>query len=147
MQQNWGARDRWLATAWAALGTRYHTQGRRVGLALDCVGLLIVAAEAAGLGVQAPADYDRKTDGVLLERYLTMHSVEIPTKAARVGDVLVMQHGQHSHHTAIAVGAAPGVAAATHMVHASGHPEVMRVVLEAIQPRRVRAVYRPLAWA
>ncbi|WP_156254361.1 peptidoglycan endopeptidase [Sandarakinorhabdus oryzae] len=38
-----------IAAARAGLGTRFHPQGRNVGIGLDCIGVALLAATGAGL--------------------------------------------------------------------------------------------------
>lgn len=51
-------RRRWrriVAAVRACVGTRFRSQGRIPGLALDCVGVVLVAAQAAGVAANVPA--------------------------------------------------------------------------------------------
>ncbi|WP_439532103.1 peptidoglycan endopeptidase [Polymorphobacter sp.] len=60
-----------VSAARGCLGTRFRRQGRVVGLGLDCVGVVAIAARAAGLRVGPLPAYDQSADNLaLLERVL-----------------------------------------------------------------------------
>jgi hypothetical protein len=46
-----------VAAVRACIGTRFRSQGRVPGLALDCVGVALVAAQAAGEHINLTGDY------------------------------------------------------------------------------------------
>ncbi len=87
-----GLPPRWpviVAAVRACVGTRFRAQGRTPGLALDCVGVVLVAARAAGLRAIVPAAYALGGDHVdRVEAELAAagcHPIQMPLP----GDVLV----------------------------------------------------------
>jgi hypothetical protein len=63
--------DEIVAAARRCVGTRTRPQGRRPGLALDCVGVALAAAEGVGVRTIFTADYALGADnGARLEREL-----------------------------------------------------------------------------
>jgi len=60
-----------VAAARACVGTRFRAQGRVPGLGLDCVGIALVAAAAAGVVIEAPVyalggDHEAALDGLIV---------------------------------------------------------------------------------
>lgn len=53
------------------IGTPFHHQGRARGYGVDCVGLVVCAAQDAGLPVQDRTDYARDPDGKSLVAMLS----------------------------------------------------------------------------
>jgi cell wall-associated NlpC family hydrolase len=90
-----------VAAARSALGTRFRPQGRTPGLGLDCVGLALVAARAAGVQPQSLPVYALNGEhGERLEaalRALGCHRVErrLP------GDLLIAAPAPRHRHLAI----------------------------------------------
>ena len=89
-----------VAAARACVGTRFRPQGRVPGLALDCVGLALVAARAAGVAVAAPAyalggDREPGLDEALVDAGLTIVAAPCP------GDLLVVAPSPGRRHLAI----------------------------------------------
>ena len=96
--------ERWpaiVAAVRACIGTRFRAQGRTPGLALDCVGVVLVAAAAAGMGRIVPPVYALRGD----------HEGDIETMLAVAGcraidpalpgDVLVIAPAARQRHLAI----------------------------------------------
>lgn len=82
-------REEIIAAARACIGTPFHHQGRRPGVGLDCVGLVVAAATACGIQHEDCTDYSRRPDGVTLVREISKSMKEIDVPAAGLGDVLV----------------------------------------------------------
>lgn len=78
-------------TARGWIGTPFHHQGRKPGVGLDCVGLLVCAARAHGLPVVDSTAYGRRPRPGVLLGYLRENCVEVPVDVARktVGAVLL----------------------------------------------------------
>jgi cell wall-associated NlpC family hydrolase len=102
----------------ACVGTRFRVQGRVPGLGLDCVGVVLVAAAAAGMMVAPPLAYALAADN---REYLDHALAEAgcqPVAAALAGDILVFAPAPLRRHL--------GVMTAAGMVHA--HAGLGRVV-------------------
>lgn len=97
------------------LGTPFRHQGRRMGAqgGVDCLGLLIGAADGAGLRVRdvqgrhVPVstfdrrDYGHLPDGNALRSALANVMAEVPLEGVRAGDVLLMRFDGNPQHLAI----------------------------------------------
>ena len=96
-----------IAAARACLGTPFHHQGRLPGQGRDCIGLVVVAARAAGLAVADRADYGRRPDGgSLVEALLAHGAVHVDGPGVvRAGDILVFRYDGQPQHVALATGA------------------------------------------
>lgn len=72
-----------LARKW--LGTKFHHQGRKLGIGVDCIGLIAGVGRELGLIFEDRADYAREPkDGELqrvLEKYLIHSKLEVGTIA------------------------------------------------------------------
>jgi len=112
-----------IAAARACVGTRFRAQGRLPGVGLDCVGVALVAARAAGAGgFDLPAyalsgDNEARLDTVL-ERRCTHVAVAEP------GDLLVVAPATGRRHLAVVTDAG--------LVHA--HAGLARVVEAPADP-------------
>lgn len=96
--------QRWPAIVAAVrdcVGTRFRAQGRTPGLGLDCVGVVLVAAKAAGLGRIAPAAYalggDNERDVEPTLAAFGCRTVAVPMN----GDVLVVAPAARQRHLAV----------------------------------------------
>ncbi len=124
-----------IAAARACLGTPFHHQGRLPGVGLDCIGLVIVAARAAGLEVNDRADYAPRPDGAALVAAIEAHGAR-RVEAIRAGDILVFRYGALPQHVALAT-------SATTMIHAFAPARrVVETALGDYWRRRLVAVYR-----
>lgn len=87
-----------VATARACIGTRFRAQGRVPGLALDCVGLVIVAG---GIDAGVVPAYALGGDhGHLLDETLQLIGCcKVPTLLP--GDILVLEPAPRLRHLAI----------------------------------------------
>jgi len=90
-----------VAAVRGCVGTRFRAQGRTPGLGLDCVGVVLVAARAAGLGRIAPAAYALGGDNEPgVEPALAAYGcreVAVPMN----GDVLVVAPAARQRHLAV----------------------------------------------
>ena len=90
-----------VAAARACVGTRFRVQGRTPGLGLDCVGVVLVAARAAGIVPASLSAYALGSD----------HEADIEPVLAQVGckfvvsalpgDILVIAPSTRQRHLAI----------------------------------------------
>lgn len=90
-----------VAAARACVGTRFRAQGRTPGLALDCVGVALAAARAAGAApTTVPAYQLGGCNEIGIELYLVgagCHAVDI----AASGDLLVIAPAAGRRHLAV----------------------------------------------
>lgn len=112
-----------VAAARGCVGTRFRPQGRTPGLGLDCVGVLLVAAAAAGVVVENLPGYRLGGDVPDLAAALAGHGCA-PVAAALPGDVLVIAPAARQRHF--------GIVTPMGLVHA--HAGLNRVVEGPIDP-------------
>jgi murein DD-endopeptidase / murein LD-carboxypeptidase len=106
-----------VAAARTCVGTRFRPQGRTPGLALDCVGVVAVAAAAAGVRIALPAYALSGEQGGVLLAGLAAHGCS-PVTPAAPGDMLVLAPSPRHRHL--------GIVTAAGLVHA--HAGLGRVV-------------------
>lgn len=92
-----GLGQRFAAEARKLAGTPYRHRGRLAGVALDCVGVLIVAMRACGIEVAEPEPYGTMPPSIV-DR-LGSHFVRVDE--AQVGDVLAIMWGDQPRHCAV----------------------------------------------
>lgn len=83
--------------------TRFHHGGRLPGVGLDCIGVIVCAAQAAGLQPRDVAAYPLRPNGQLpRELAAQLRRVDTPLP----GDVLLMRWGEDTepHHVALYTG-------------------------------------------
>lgn len=95
-------RDDYLAAARALIGTPFVHQGRtRHGV--DCIGLIVLAAQAVGIDTRADrTDYGRRPHGVLQP---ILDAAMVKVTDWQPGDTLVMAFRHEPMHVAIYTGA------------------------------------------
>ena len=122
-----------VAAVRACIGTRFRSQGRVPGLALDCVGVALVAAQAAGLVLANLPLYQLGGDNeALIDTLLARAGLQRVTAPA-AGDVWLFAPAQGQRHLAVQVDNMPrGSRADTQFVHA--HAGVGRVVESPADP-------------
>ena len=114
-----------VAAVRACLGTRFRPQGRTPGLALDCIGVALVAASAAHAILPDAAQYTLGGDHEhRLDAALAVYD-RVAADWAMPGDLLVFAPAAGRRHLAIQV--APAL-----IVHA--HAGLRRVVEGPIEP-------------
>jgi len=69
-------------------GTPFRHQARLPGVGLDCVGLIVCAAEEAGISIAAPIDYAAIPDPVLLLESLIDRCDRIDRSELQLGDIV-----------------------------------------------------------
>jgi cell wall-associated NlpC family hydrolase len=89
-----------VAAARACVGTRFRSQGRVPGLGLDCVGVVLVAAAAAGITVVPPAYALGGDHEAEAERLLSASGCGA-VAAALPGDILVLAPAVQRRHLAV----------------------------------------------
>jgi cell wall-associated NlpC family hydrolase len=119
-----GSRAAIVAAAQAAVGTRFRPQGRVANLGLDCVGVALLAARAAGVVLDAVPPYAINGDhGDRLDRVLAAIGCE-RVLTALPGDLLVVAPAPGRRHLAVVVPAG--------VIHA--HAGLGRVVEGPLDP-------------
>lgn len=112
-----------VAAARGCVGTRFRGQGRVSGVGLDCLGVVIVAAAAAGVRLPDEADYSLRGEGLLrLDARIAEAMVRV--ERAEAGDVLLFEPGSAIRHL--------GVWTGTSLIHA--HAGLRRVVEGPVDP-------------
>ena len=112
-----------VAAARRCVGTAFRPQGRVIGIGLDCVGVALIAARAAGTGIEAPrytlgGDHHDCLDAVLAAQGCTV------VAEAQPGDLLVVAPAAGARHL--------GVVTDAGLIHA--HAGLGRVVEAPADP-------------
>ena len=124
-----------IEAARACLDTPFHHQGRQRGAGLDCIGLVIVALNAAGMTVRDRTDYGRRPDGAGLIAALEAHGAT-RIENFEAGDILVFRYDRQPQHVALAT-------SATTMIHSFAPAgKVVETNLGPYWHRRLTAAYR-----
>lgn len=92
-----------IACAREQLGVPFKHQGRLPGIALDCVGLVIVVFQKLGITIEDVQGYARSPHGGVLEAQALAQTnfVSIPINAYREADVLLFRFYKATQHAAI----------------------------------------------
>lgn len=91
-----------LAEVRSLVGTPYAHRGRLPGVALDCIGVPIVALRRCGVDVPEPAPYGQLMPGGLIDG-LRLYCDEIERELAQPGDVVVMLWGDVPCHVGVLI--------------------------------------------
>jgi len=127
-----------IAAARAHLGVRWRHRGRKPW-ALDCLGLLVVSADAVGLPIDVPTIYGREPWDDLLRRGLQDRFGD-PVDDWRPGDVALIRWGKgEPSHVAIITDHPTGLG----MIHVHNLDGVVEHALSGPYLDCVEAVYRP----
>lgn len=113
-----------VAAVRGCVGTRFRAQGRVPGLALDCIGVVLVAAAAAGIEGLRPTAYALGGDNEAAVEAALAEAGCVPVAVALCGDILVTAPTNLRRHLAVVTPAG--------MVHA--HAGLGRVVEGPIDP-------------
>jgi len=112
-----------VVAARGCVGTRFRLQGRTPGLGLDCIGVVLAAAQGAGVRLADRRDYRLGGDGQGdLDRALAAQLIPVPVPAA--GDVLAFAPAAGTRHLGVWTGVT--------LVHA--HAGLRRVVEGPVDP-------------
>jgi cell wall-associated NlpC family hydrolase len=96
--------DQIIDAARAALGTPFRHQGRRVGVALDCAGLIVHVAQTIGADYQDQTGYGRSPSNGLLESALDDQPCLDRVSTMQPADVLLMRFKGDPQHLALFTG-------------------------------------------
>lgn len=122
-----------VAAARALVGTPYHHQGRKAGVGLDCIGVPILAAQAAGCEVHDFAGYGPMPVPEVLLREIAKDCDQVTLRDAKPGDVLCFKSGMtHPSHFGILLDDGG-------FVHA--YERMARVVREPLDGRWLRLLH------
>ncbi|MEO0413205.1 MAG: NlpC/P60 family protein [Pseudomonadota bacterium] len=94
------AAQKMVAAARACLGTRFRHQGRSQAAGLDCLGLIVVAARAAGMELKDAAAYSRQPNQSDFEHYVGVNRMSRCDKI-KPGRVGVFDFGAGPQHVAL----------------------------------------------
>ena len=89
------------------IGTPFHHQGRSHGIGVDCIGLVIVVAQALGLKSRTAPEqteftgYSRVPHGGMLVQTMREHLVEIGKASMEPGDIVVVSYDVDPQHVGI----------------------------------------------
>lgn len=91
-----------VAAARAAVGTPFRPQGRAPGLGLDCIGVVLLAAQGADVLLPPLPAYAMSGDhgDTLIEALMALGCRPVP--AARPGDLIVAEPAPGRRHLAVA---------------------------------------------
>ena len=121
------------------VGTPYAHQGRFPGLALDCAGLVICAAQSAGIAVADVAGYSRVPDGVTFLAGIEAQMDRINMSDIQPGDVIAFTFLKDPQHAAVVTAVEPRLK----ITHA--HMRVRKTVehdLDETWSKRICGAYR-----
>jgi len=127
--------DEIIGAARECLGTPFKHQGRIVGLALDCAGVIVHTCERLGITVEQPAAYGRLPHDAMLEFWADKQSFLCPVAIPKAGDILLMRFTGDPQHVAVFTG--------ENIIHA--YEEIGRTVehrLDARWKKRIVKAYR-----
>lgn len=91
------------ACARRQLGVPFKHQGRLPGMALDCVGLVVVVFGQLGVEITDQSGYSRSPHAGLLESHALAQAafVSVPVNRYREGDVLLFRFFKATQHAAL----------------------------------------------
>jgi len=130
--------DEVIAFARSCVGTPFVHQGRSPGVGLDCAGLGIVSAKAAGIFIKDFSGYPRTPfDGMLKKMFDEQKNlIRVDASDLSPGDILLMRFSSQPQHVAI-------MSNDGYIIHA--YQNIGKVVehrLDANWRRKIVAVYR-----
>lgn len=116
------------------VGTPFHHQGRVPGVALDCVGVAMCAAWAAGIHVADISGYGRSPNDCQMRHELAQRCLEVAEPQS--GDVVLFAlHRGQAQHLAVIDG--------QHIIHAVNGRNVVRQEFAPRWRKRVDSYWRP----
>jgi len=125
-----------INAALETVGTPWHWQGRKVGVGMDCIGVLVHAATSCDCVCNDYTKYSHhmKGQGVLVKLMASLD--EIPVEEACYGDVLVFRVKSALQHTGIYIWE-------NTMVHAMAKVGVRKTrISQSWQKRLYKKAYR-----
>jgi cell wall-associated NlpC family hydrolase len=127
--------DQVIAAAREAIGTPFRHQGRTIGWALDCAGLVIHVALSIGAEYRDSQGYARRPSGGLLEAALDDQPCLDRVFEMQAGDVLLMRFSGDPQHLAIYTGST--------IIHAfAAGRKVCEHLLDDVWRSRIVRIYR-----
>ena len=87
--------DKILEIARSWLGTKFHHQGRKKGVGVDCIGLIVGVASEVGLKLPDRLDYARQPDGNELREAMDRSLVRVKLAPATIALFNIEGHSQH----------------------------------------------------
>lgn len=95
-----------VAAAREAIGTPFRHQGRTIGKALDCAGLIIHVAQSVNVDYSDVAGYSKNPSDGILESALDSQPclVRVDIQDRQAGDILLMRFSGDPQHLAICAG-------------------------------------------
>ena len=93
--------DTFIAAARACLGTPFRHQGRIPGRGLDCVGVVVHAARAAGFDLIDNTRYGRSPCRNMLQAALDAQPALCHVTDRQPGDILLMRFAGEPQHLAV----------------------------------------------
>lgn len=125
-----------IAAARLAIGTPFRHQGRSVGRALDCAGLVIHVVRTLEIDHQDRTDYPRRPHNNELQAQLDLQdNLDKVSGPPQAGDILLMRFGREPQHLAIFTGA--------NIIHSWQQAgKVCEHILDPVWKARIVAIYR-----
>lgn len=126
-----------IAAARECIGTRFHHQGRVLGVGMDCAGVLVHILDRHGLPYTDERGYPRYPYHGLMQKILDGQPSlrKIPRRDIATGDVLLMRYRSEPQHVAIYAGRT--------IIHGSSeHGRCVEHTLDPSARFRVTAAYR-----
>jgi NlpC/P60 family putative phage cell wall peptidase len=117
------------------LGTPFRHQGRLIGKACDCAGLVSEVGRALGLVVYEGTDYGRIPIASKMKALLDQYLVPVAVGTALDGDIYFMAWKTRPHHLAIKT-----PVGLIHAYESAG--EVVEHPMDALWAGRIRCAYR-----
>ncbi len=127
--------EKFVESAESYVGTRYMHQGRLPGVGLDCAGVVVCAARAAGVEVMDVSSYSRNPSGMQLIAAVGKHCKPVYTEP-ECGDILAFAWQDEPQHLAVYVGG--GYIVHAHVVAR----KVVKHVLDKTWTQRIVGAYR-----
>ena len=140
------------------IGTPWMHQGRIKGVGVDCIGLTIIMARAAGAVPESeiamlPSNYGLipVQRNPLLRRTIEQHMVHVDRSEVLVGDILLGAWRNYPTHLLIVSNKVKNTLSAAppfNVIHAQNDPWASRVVEEAFEwpAWRITSAYRFKIW-
>ena len=124
-----------ILAARECIDTPFQHQGRIVGKALDCVGVVIHVAKRLGLEIFEPAAYGRAPHQGMLELLADQQTDLERVQDRQPGDILMMRFAQEPQHVGIFTG--------ENIIHAYENiKKVCEHRLSSVWAARIVRVYR-----